>query len=442
MTRARPLNSKVSTYQAHISIPNWLLTMMESLLRPMVNRQLSLTPCGTSRLPDPQRGKQYLLYLHIPFCHTLCSYCTFHRFLFKEETAKRYFNALRQEMHMAQALGYDFNSLYIGGGTPTVMENELVQTIELARQLFPNIEQVSCESDPLHLDHTGFKQLEGHVDRMSVGVQSFNDDVLKLINRYEKFGSGKDMYNKLLAAKHWFPIVNVDLMVGLPGQTQAIFQQDLQQVMALEPGQITLYPLMITELTKKSAQHTLTPSMYGMTAPYRQILENLKGPYTQLSAWAFGLADNEGFDEYVIDHDEYVGLGSGAFSFLNDTLYANTFSLKEYQVRVSQGLMSVTLQKHFTSKQVIQYRFLLGLFAGKLSKSYFEKTFGVQLEQAMAKELGLMKLMGAIQLSKDDPDSFVVTDNGRVLASMMMKTFYSGMDKIRNELRKPLKPCE
>ena len=74
--------------------------------------------------PPPQEGHQYLLYMHVPFCHTLCTYCTFHRFLFKEYKAREYFKNLRAEMQMAKDLGYDFQSVYVGGGTTTILQDD------------------------------------------------------------------------------------------------------------------------------------------------------------------------------------------------------------------------------------------------------------------------------------------------------------------------------
>ena len=127
--------------------------------------------------PIADTKKQYLLYLHIPFCKTLCPYCSFHKFIFKEETAREYFILLRKEMDLVKSLGYDFVSLYIGGGTTTVLPDELVKTIEHAKKLF-NIKDVSCEGDPL-IDDEMVALLSKKVDRLSVGVQTTNDAMLK-----------------------------------------------------------------------------------------------------------------------------------------------------------------------------------------------------------------------------------------------------------------------
>ncbi|KPZ71349.1 MULTISPECIES: coproporphyrinogen III oxidase family protein [Shewanella] len=429
-----------SPYQANITTPDWMISAMEKVMQFYVDRNLRLDTVSAEMMPKPVEGKKYMLYAHVPFCHTLCSYCTFHRFLFKEDKARRYFVSLRKEMDMVKNLGYDFESMYIGGGTTTVLEDELARTIEHAKTLFPNIKEVSCESDPQHLDSEGFKQLEGLVDRMSIGVQSFNDDILTMTDRIEKFGTGQQTFDKIMAAKELFPIINVDLIFGFRGQTDEIIQHDLDMASKLDPRQITTYPLMITHQTRKSVKGKLAAPHGDMARQYRQILNSLNGQYTQLSGWAFGKANNEGFDEYVIDYDEYLGVGSGSFSFLDDTLYVNTFSLKKYQERVENGLMGVEQQKQYGKKEVMQYRFLLGMFSGRLSRKYFRETFGVNLDTALFKEMASMKAIGAIKNDPNDPDNLIWTDNGKMMGLLMMKEFYSGMDNVRAQLRKPLRP--
>ena len=91
------------------------------------------------------------------------------------------------------------------GGTTTILEDELIKTIEHAKTLFPSIREVSCETDPQIITTPQFRNLKGLVDRMSIGVQSFNDDLLKLSERYEKFGSGEQIFERLQYAQELFP---------------------------------------------------------------------------------------------------------------------------------------------------------------------------------------------------------------------------------------------
>ena len=208
--------------------------------------------------------------------------------------------------------------------------------------------------------------------------------------------------------------------------------------MKLNPRQITTYPLMVTTQTKASVRNTIAAPSADLAAQYRIILDTLGKNYNQLTSWTFGRSHDEGFDEYVVDHDEYLGLGSGAFSFLGDSLYVNTFSLRRYNERISQGKMGVERRKRFDKHSVLQYRLLLGLFAARLSRKYFRDVHGVDLDKALFKEMLGLKLAGAIKENPADPDNLIVTDAGKFLGLVMMKAFYSGMDNVRAELRKPL----
>lgn len=129
-------------------------------------------------------------------------------------------------------------------------------------------------------------------------------------------------------------------------------------------------------------------------------------------------------DEYVVDHSEYVGLGSGAFSFLDGTLYANSFSLKEYADRISKGVSSVVKSTNFGSHSIKQYRMMVELFGLHGEPSY--RPFF---------EYNALRLSGAV---KTYNGKTYVTPQGRFLLSIMMKGFYNGMDYIRETMRSGL----
>ena len=336
-------------------MPNWMINLTDRIMQYYIDRYLNCDPVVLDRPPEPQPGHQYLLYAHIPFCKTLCSYCTFHRFLFKEHKAREYFINLRKEMDYVKALGYDFTSMYIGGGTTTILEDELIRTIEHARTLFPGIKEVSCETDPLQIATPTFRNLKGLVDRMSIGVQSFNDDILKMTERYDKFGSGALIYERLQEALELFPTTNVDMIFGFRGQNLEMLQRDMDLLVELNPRQITTYPLMVTSQTRKSVKQTIAAKGIELADQYAVIMNTLGNHYRQLTSWTFGRTHDEGFDEYVVDHDEYLGVGSGAFSFLGSSLYVNTFSLRRYNERIKEGKTGVERRRQF-DKHAVPHR--------------------------------------------------------------------------------------
>lgn len=437
---------EVMTEQPQVRIgklmPNWMINLTDRIMQYYIDRYLNCDPVVLDRPPEPQPGHQYLLYAHIPFCKTLCSYCTFHRFLFKEHKAREYFVNLRKEMDYVKALGYDFTSMYIGGGTTTILEDELIRTIEHARTLFPGIKEVSCETDPLQIATPTFRNLKGLVDRMSIGVQSFNDDILKMTERYDKFGSGAQIYERLQEALELFPTTNVDMIFGFRGQDLEMLQRDMDLLVELNPRQITTYPLMVTSQTRKSVKQTIAAKGIELADQYAVIMNTLGNHYRQLTSWTFGRTHDEGFDEYVVDHDEYLGVGSGAFSFLGSSLYVNTFSLRRYNERIKEGKTGVERRRQFDKHAVLQYRLLLGLFSARLSRKYFREVHGVDLDKALFKEMLGLRIAGAIKDNPEDPDNLIVTDAGKFLGLVMMKAFYSGMDNVRAELRKPLRDID
>ena len=430
---------EVMTEQPQVRIgklmPNWMINLTDRIMQYYIDRYLNCDPVVLDRPPEPQPGHQYLLYAHIPFCKTLCSYCTFHRFLFKEHKAREYFVNLRKEMDYVKALGYDFTSMYIGGGTTTILEDELIRTIEHARTLFPGIKEVSCETDPLQIATPTFRNLKGL-------VQSFNDDILKMTERYDKFGSGALIYERLQEALELFPTTNVDMIFGFRGQDLEMLQRDMDLLVELNPRQITTYPLMVTSQTRKSVKQTIAAKGIELADQYAVIMNTLGNHYRQLTSWTFGRTHDEGFDEYVVDHDEYLGVGSGAFSFLGSSLYVNTFSLRRYNERIKEGKTGVERRRQFDKHAVLQYRLLLGLFSARLSRKYFREVHGVDLDKALFKEMLGLRIAGAIKDNPEDPDNLIVTDAGKFLGLVMMKAFYSGMDNVRAELRKPLRDID
>ena len=390
-----------------------------SMIMKMATRHyLHLQPTNKP-LPKAPDEIQRLLYIHIPFCLTLCPYCSFHKFRFDEPSAKRYFELLHQEMRMVHALGYKFDSIYFGGGTTTILPQELGETITLAKSLF-DIREVSCESDPAHLIDLEDEYLKGKIDRLSIGIQSFNDTYLKQIGRYKKFGSAEEQFAKVARAIPHFPIVNVDMIFNYPNQNEEELHKEIDTILKLLPPQVTFYPLMYApgikeRLTKQWGRlsDAKEAKLYGI------ITERMSKSYTQRSAWAWSLEEKGIIDEYVIERSEYVGIGSGAFSFIGDTLYANTFSLPKYSEALSQGRLPITHFISFSKHAIRQYRKMVELFGLKPPSKEFS------LENTV------LKLSGVYSDGK-------VNAKGTYIASVMMREFYNGMDYVRETMRSQL----
>lgn len=399
---------------------------------------LATTPVVADRLPAPLPGHGYVLYAHVPFCERLCTYCSFNRFLYKESWARSYFADLREEMHMAKRLGYDFASLYIGGGTPTILLDELCDTIDLARELFRGIREVSAETSPNHLCPELVDALSDRVQRLSVGVQSFDDRLLTQMDRYAKYGSGEEVFERVASVADRFQSFNVDMIFNFPSQTEDILVRDIERVKATNANQTTFYPLMASPLRRKELAQTVGSIDFAREARYyRLINEELAPEFGPASAWTYSRDPQMMVDEYIVDFPEYVGIGSGALSFLDGTIYGNTFSLSEYHKRISEGRMGVVKKgRRYGAFANMRYRFVTDLFGLRLDKERFKRDFGVPVEVGLAAEMAFMTLAGAF--ATNDRHEATLTRKGRYLLMAMMRETLASSNDARDRARAEL----
>ena len=316
--------------------------LLTSVVRECTKNYLRLEPTQERRVPGPKPGQKYMLYMHVPFCERLCPYCSFNRFPFAEDRARPYFANMRKEMLMLKDLGYDFESLYVGGGTPTIMIDELCDTIDLARETF-SIGEVSSETNPNHLIPSYLDKLQGRVQRLSVGVQSFDDDLLKQMDRYEKYGSGDVILERIAEAEPYFDSLNVDMIFNFPSQTEDVLMADLEKIALSGCRQTTFSPLYVSSATTRKMAATLGAMDYDREYRYYQILDGVLAGgddplFDRTTLWTFTRPDKEGkpadapqIDEYQVNYDEYPAIGSGSITHLNGCLYVNNFRHQRLQ---------------------------------------------------------------------------------------------------------------
>lgn len=418
--------------------------VLSQAMRVMNGHYLNLQalPEGEWTLPAPEPGKRYMLYMHIPFCERLCPYCSFNRFPFEEQKARRYFENLRLEMDMVARLGYDFDALYVGGGTPTILIDELVETIKKARQLF-SIKEVSSETNPNHLLPEYVEKLDGVVQRLSVGVQSFDDGLLKQMDRYDKYGSAEQILNRVIEVSDAgvFKSLNVDMIFNFPAQTEEMLISDIAAILESHTNQATFYPLMASPAVERSLAASVGKVDYAREHAFYQIIcEGLTGgetpAFTFGDAWTFNDAKDAMIDEYIIDYEEYPALGSGGMSFLGRKLYVNTFSIREYDERIRSGKMSVARMTQFSTRDHMRYRFMMQLFGLRLDKRRWERDFGCTVAQGLPAEYAFFKTSGAIDV--DDDEQITLTPKGRYMMVAMMRQFFIGVNGVRDDARAAL----
>ncbi len=434
--------------------------LLSKVVQATTERYLRLEPVVEDRMPAPKPSQRYMLYMHVPFCERLCPYCSFNRFPFSEDRARPYFQNMRKEMLMVRELGYDFDSVYVGGGTPTILLDELCETLDLARDTFPGIKEVSAETNPNHLIPSYIEKLEGRVQRLSVGVQSFDDGLLRQMDRYDKYGSGAEILERIAEASPHFVSMNADMIFNFPAQTEDILISDIERVVESGASQTTFYPLMASPSVQKQLAKTVGPVDYSREKRFYEIICELlvdTGVFDFGSAWTFNRrnpsdrnrrydalmepgAPANMIDEYVVDYEEYPAIGSGGITYLGDTLYVNTFSVVEYNQAIESGRMSMMGKTRFTLRDRMRYRFMMQLFGLRLDKRQFEQDFGVSVERGLPAEMAFMRASGAF--ATDNAHELTLTPKGRYLTVVMMRQFFIGVNNLRDQAREALTGAE
>ncbi len=392
---------------------------------------------GQPHLPPPGDPRPRLLYLHIPFCERLCPYCSFNRVTFQEELCRAYFQALRRELRLYRERGYDFGAIYAGGGTPTVLIDELEETVALARSLF-QIRELSVETNPNHLTEERLTVLERMgVNRLSVGVQSFDDGLLKKMDRYDKYGSGEEIAGKLRRTLGRFGTLNADMIFNFPTQTTTMLEKDLETLLAIGIDQVTFYPLMVSDLTRRTVTETFGRMDRGQERRlYDQIVGCLVPAYRFSSAWCFS-RQKAMIDEYIVDYDEYAGLGSGSIGYLNGTCYANTFDIRGYIAQVDRGELPLAASRVFSQRDRIRYDFLMKLFGTTLNTVEMRRKYGAAFLGLLWPDLLAFAMSGALAWH---PPNITLTRRGRYAWVVLMREFFTAVNNFRDYCRAQLTP--
>ena len=386
-------------------------------------------------LPRDTQRKERLLYLHIPFCERLCPYCSFHRIAFDETLCREYFQALRKELLIYKRAGYDFNGIYVGGGTPTVLIDELALTLSLARKEF-SISEISVETNPNHLTKENVHALhEQNVDRLSVGIQSFDDSLLKKMQRYDKYGSGEMIAKRMAWVNQLFPTVNADMIFNFPTQSEAMLNRDLEILLSLGLSQITYYPLMASKFAQREMANSLGIVDYRKEKKfYKLIREQLKGAYGFSSPWCFSRKETM-IDEYIVNYDEYAGLGSGAIGYINGVCYANTFDINEYIKIVNNDKMSLLASRTFSIKEMVRYDFVMKLFGVSIDINELARKYAPSnIWRYLWFDISAFMLAGGLKFNSG---KLHLSRRGCYYWVVLMREFFIAVNNFRDFCRKP-----
>ncbi|WP_394132783.1 coproporphyrinogen III oxidase family protein [Shewanella maritima] len=394
-----------------------------------LNDAVELTDVAKLHVPDKPIET---LYIHIPFCHTLCRFCSFHKVKFDETLARQYFSALRKEIREVIAKGYRFNRVYIGGGTTTILEDELIGLIELIKSL-TQIREVSTESDPIYFKEGNPHLLKGLVDRISVGVQSFDDNILKASGRFEKFGSSLQQAEYVSRAIDVIPTVNLDLMYGFNVQTPESVTKDIEQAIRLAPEQITTYPLTIGIGKNRKKAGKLSGKNEDLWPQFLAAKQAMGDKYVMEFPWTYSRNSGQSNDnKYVLDGEDCFGVGSGAFGRYGEQFRISSFDIPHYIERINKGLSGTCYTKPLSQQSLLQHHLLMMMGHGLLDNQQFKAHTGKSLWQAFPIELAYLRTIGAIQ---KQGDNYTTTTVGQFIALKMFSGFLAGMDYLRDQAR-------
>ena len=271
------------------------------------------------------------VYIHIPFCSSICSYCDFCKMLYQSNWAKKYLSILDLEIKKYYD-GEVIKSIYIGGGTPSVLNTEeleyLFETIRVFK-LKKNYE-FTFELNVNDITEELLIFLKNNnVNRLSIGIQSFNKYKLKYLNRkHEK----NDIINSINLVKKHFSNYNVDFMYATPIEEYKMFKRDLKQILKLGSPHISTYSLIIEENTVLKVKNTEPISEEEDYKMYKYICKKLKRKgYNHYEVSNFAFSGYESMHNLTYwNNDEYYGFGLGAHGFANKLRYENTRSLNDY----------------------------------------------------------------------------------------------------------------
>ncbi|MEK5216204.1 radical SAM family heme chaperone HemW [Psychrobacillus sp. FSL H8-0487] len=338
------------------------------------------------------------VYIHIPFCHQICNYCDFNKFFFHNQPVDEYIESLGKEMALwANDLQKaEIETIFIGGGTPTSLSvDQLDRLLELITTYIPmeHVTEFSSEANPdeLTLDKMQ-KMREFGVNRLSMGVQTFDQDLLKVLGRTH---SNDHVYEVINHAKQTdFPSISIDLMYGLPNQTMDQWKASLQEAFRLKIPHISAYSLLVEPKTifynllskgKLSLPgEDLEAEMYGY------LLEEMQSHgYIQYEISNFAYVGKESKHNLLYwNNDEYIGLGAGAHGYVNGKRYSNHGPIKKYMQTIDTGEQPLMMLKEVTNVEKMEEEMFLGLRKNEgVSLAKFEERYGLTLRDVYGKEL-------------------------------------------------------
>ena len=373
---------------------------------------------------------QLSLYIHIPFCKSKCHYCSFNSYSGMEYLMPQYVGALITEIRL-RATGSHVSTIYLGGGTPSLLDDQSLGIIlEACARSFviAGDAEVTIEANPGTVASDTMWRLRAlGLNRLSLGVQSFDDARLRQLGRRHCAAEALQAYE---LARAVFENVSIDLLYGLPGQPLDEWRRDLETALSLAPDHISLYPLTVEEgtpLAEAVASGRIVRPDPDVAADMYILAGEMLSAYEhyEISNWA--RAGKVCWHNLTYWRNlPYLGFGAGAHSFFQCRRFSNVLSPVEYVTRISGGVSAIDREEYIDRKLEMAETMILGLRLGYgVSLTQFAQRFGDDISSVYGDELSDLTELGLI--SRDEA-MVRLTERGRLLGNQVFLRFLPKSD--------------
>ena len=377
--------------------------MLKNVWKPLLHRAVTgqwrrfvMVP---REVPFPGKLFNPGLYLHVPFCKELCPYCPYNKIKYEEDLYARFLKAVCQEidMYAARIPDQEYGSLYIGGGTPTINPRGLAALIRHFRSSFRVAGDICVELHPSEMDDACLARLkEAGVTLLSVGVESTDDEILKLIGRRHDGLGAVDAVRR--AVRAGFKAVNVDLMFALPTQTMDHLDRDLKAVLDAGADQISTYPIFgfpYTDLGEKLGLKKIKRPDDRTTRRMFELISTRakEAGMKRCAVWSFIRPERKKFSSITRHH--YLGFGPSGASMTREAFYVNTFSVPEYIDSLPEQ-RPIALAMPLTRRQEMAYWIYWRVYEMTIGRDDFKTLFGQDLDRVFGRLLFWPRLLGMI----------------------------------------------
>ena len=338
------------------------------------------------------------IYIHIPFCTHICSYCDFPKVLKNKKWIEEYLKELKKEITKSYK-GEIIDTLYIGGGTPSSLDLEDLQKLFNILKIF-NLKQdaeITLEANSEDLTEEKLLFLKDKINRLSIGIETFNEKTLKSLNRKVNIKNIKNSFN-------YFNNINLDLMYGFKNQTLKDLEEDIDKILKLNPTHISTYSLIIEPNTKLYIEDYQNIDEDLDRKMYEKIQKKLKqNNYIQYEISNFSKQGFESKHNLVYwDNKKYYGFGLGAGGYINNERYENTRSLTDYlKGKYKLNIQILNKSEEIQNELILGFRKIEGI-----NKNKFKEKFSLNI-----KDIEKIKKLLEKKLLIEDKNNIYINPN-------------------------------